>query len=138
MRTAKEMYDFCKENGYGRGFNEKTGTKHFKLIEENLGAGEEVLLAFIGLHNYVSMSKHDGNFAFAMTNKRILMAQKRVIGQVVQSVLYDKLNDITFSTGMMIGMLHVDTIGEGFNVALDKAQAKNIYNSVQEIFMSRK
>lgn len=52
------------------------GVKHFKLIEESLLPHEEVKMPFIGLHNYIASTKHDGNFAYAVTNKRIIMAQK--------------------------------------------------------------
>ena len=50
------MYTFPVDNGYGKGWNEKWGVKHFSIMEENLLPGEEVLMAFIGLHNYKSLS----------------------------------------------------------------------------------
>lgn len=31
MKTAEEMYYFSKQNGFGAGFNEKQGLKHFNL-----------------------------------------------------------------------------------------------------------
>lgn len=77
MRTANEMYQFCLDNGYGQGFNTRNSIKHFGIIEKNLGNDENVLFAFIGLHNYVSISKHDNNFAYAVTNKRRAMGIAR-------------------------------------------------------------
>lgn len=32
MRTAEEMYDYCKKNDYGQGVNKKWDIKHFTLI----------------------------------------------------------------------------------------------------------
>jgi hypothetical protein len=76
MQTAEGMYHYCVENGFGSGWNEEWGVKHFRVIENSLMNGEEVWMTFIGLHNYKSPSKHDQNFAYAVTNKRIVMAQK--------------------------------------------------------------
>lgn len=77
MKTAKEMFNFCKKNKFGKGNTESWTLKHFTVIENQLSSGEDVLLCFVGLHNFVSMTKHDNNFAYAITNKRIIMAQKR-------------------------------------------------------------
>lgn len=81
MKTAEQMYEYCLENNFGQGFTKKWGLKHFRVIEKNLLPNEEVLMTFIGLHNYQSMTKHDGNYAYAITNNRILIAQKKVIGE---------------------------------------------------------
>lgn len=118
MKLAEEMYQYCLEHNYGEGMNKKWGLKHFSLIEQALGADEDVIMCFIGLHNYMSATKHDNNFAYAVTNKRILMAQQKMIGQVFQTVDIDNLNDITMNTGMLMGIITIDTIKEKFNVAV--------------------
>lgn len=138
MRTATEMYDFCKENGYGKGFNEKNSLKHFEIIASNLQPDEDVLFAFIGLHNYVSATKHDNNFAYAVTGKRVLMAQKRVVGQAFQSVALDRINDITFQAGLVFGVITIDALTERFNVAVDKQQATNINARIHDLIFELK
>jgi hypothetical protein len=138
MRTAEEMYEYCVANGFGKGFNKKNSIKHFSLIQDTLFPDEDVLCVFIGLHNYISTTKHDNNFAYAITNKRIIMGQKKVIGQNVQIILLDNVNDITYSTGILMGIITIDTIKETFNVAIAKDVAKNIYNSVHETFYNIK
>ncbi len=55
----------------------------------------EFLMSFIGLHNYKSASKHDNNFAYAITNKRLIHAQQQALGEVVQSINLDIINDVT-------------------------------------------
>ena len=80
------------------GQNRKWGEKHFGLIASELQPDEDVLMAFIGLHNYQSMTKHDSNYAYAVTNKRILMGQKKLVGQALQSVMLDQVNDVPSST----------------------------------------
>ena len=130
LATAEGMYKYCLDNKFGSGWNKKWGIKHFKLVEENLLPNEEVKMVFIGLHNYISSTKHDGNFAYAITNKRIIMAQKKQItGENFQTVSLENINDITFKSGVLLGTLTVDTIKETFNIGLDKESAKSI-NSV--------
>ncbi|WP_279071469.1 PH domain-containing protein [Faecalicoccus pleomorphus] len=136
LNAAKQMYQYCVDNHFGNGMNEKWGIKHFKLIEQALQSDEEVLMCFIGLHNYVSMTKHDNNFAYAITNKRVIMAQQKVIGQVVQSVLLKNLNDITANSGITLGVITIDTIKEKFNVCVDIQSANNICEKVHEVLLS--
>lgn len=138
MRNANEMYQFCLDNGYGQGFNTRNSIKHFGIIEKNLGNDENVLFAFIGLHNYVSISKHDNNFAYAVTNKRILLGQKKVIGEVFQSIALNKINDITFQSGVAYGVITVDAQTEVFNVAVIKSQANNINKKLHELLYQLK
>ena len=136
LNAAKQMYQYCLDNNFGNGMNEKWGVKHFMLIEQALQSDEQVLMCFIGLHNYISMTKHDNNFAYAITNKRVIMAQQRVIGQVVQSVLLKNLNDITANSGLALGVITIDTIKEKFNVCVDSRSANKICEKVHEVLLS--
>jgi hypothetical protein len=79
LQTAAGMYRYCIANDTGQGWNEKWGIKHFGIIEQNLLPDEKVLTCFIGLHNYESTTKHDENYAYVVTNKRLSFAQKRNI-----------------------------------------------------------
>ena len=138
MRTAEEMYEYCVENGYGSGFNRNNSIKHFKVIEAALQPNEDALSVFIGLHNYQSMTKHDNNFAYALTNKRIIMGQKKVIGENCQIIAIENVSDITFSSGLVFGIITIDSFREKFNVAIDKVTAKNIYDVVHNVFYTIK
>lgn len=141
--TAKEMYMYAKDNGYGNGFTDSLGIKHFQVIEDSLLPGEYVLMTFIGLHNYISATKHDNNFAYAITNKRIIMAQKNIIaGEKIHTIYLDNLNDISFKSGIALGVMTIDTTKEVFNVGLDKISAKAInekaHSVIDEIMKSKK
>lgn len=138
MRTAGEMYQYCLDNGFGQGQNQKWGIKHFSLIEESLAPDEEPVICFIGLHNYVSTTKHDSNYAYAVTNKRIVMAQKQMFGENLQSVSLDNVNDVTLKNGMMLGVITIDTMKEKFNVALNSASAKALSQVIHDALMSLK
>lgn len=132
--TSKDMYYYARDNGFGRGMNEEWGLKHFKVIALNLMKDEDVLMTFIGMHNYRSATKHDKYFAYAITDKRFIIAQKNIIaGETLQTIYLDNINDITFASGMAFGIMTIDTIKEKFNVALDKISAKKITDRAHEI-----
>ncbi|GAA0697922.1 hypothetical protein GCM10008904_02360 [Paraclostridium ghonii] len=134
LATAEGMYKYCLNNKLGSGFNEKWGVKHFKVIEKNLLSNEEVKMAFIGIHNYISATNHNGHFAYAITNKRMIMGQKKQIsGENFQSVSLDYINDITFTSGVFSGTLTIDTIKEVFNVNVDKDSARSINSMIHNV-----
>lgn len=134
LSTAEGMYKYCIDNKFGSGWNEKWGHKHFKIIEDNLMQGEKVFMTFIGLHNYISATKHDNNFAYAITNKRIMMSQKNAIaGEKFQTVSLENINDITFKSGITLATITIDTFKETFNVGLNKVSSKLINSKIHEV-----
>ena len=138
MKKAEEMYNYCKEYNFGHGMTEKWAIKHFSLIEKALKDDEDVLMVFIGLHNYVSATKHNSNFAYALTNKRFIMAQKKVVGENFQMVLLDRLNDVSVSTGLLMGIITIDTMKETVRIAVNKSVAENINEKLHDIIYDLK
>lgn len=126
MRTAEEMYRYCEENGYLTRPVKRSGTNSFRIIEENLAPNEKVYMAFMGIKDYISMTENKDIYAYAITNERIMFAQKKFLGEEFKSILLDRFNDITLSKGMMFGIITFDTIGEYFNAAINKKAAGNI------------
>lgn len=134
IAEATSLYRYCIDNKLGSGFNETWGVKHFRIILDNLMDGEHIIFPFIGMHNYRSVTQHDGYFAYAVTNKRILMAQQKLIGQIFQSVSWQNVNDVTLDTGMVFGTLTIDTYKERFNVCIDKDSTRTISTRIHEVF----
>lgn len=132
------MYNWCIEKGFGKGWSQNTALKHFQLITDTLTPGEEAHIAFIGLHNYISMTKHDQNFAYAITEKRIIMAQHRLFGSVVQTVAIDQINDITSVTGLTLCIITVDTFKEKFNVAVNKEDGQRLARRLHDYLVEVK
>jgi hypothetical protein len=132
MRTAQEMHERCKAAGFGSGLTEKSTLEAFKIIEANLLPGEDVHMVFVGLHNFISATKHNENFAFAISDRRILMGQHKILNNTFQAILLDHLNDITLNTGIVYGTICFDTIKETFNVGVDKLTARSIFSRIQE------
>ncbi|MFW8618641.1 PH domain-containing protein [Enterococcus innesii] len=138
LKTAADMADFCQEQGYSVGTIKKWITRHFKLIEEQLNDDEYVMFCFVGLHNFVSTTKHDNNYAYALTNKRLILAQQKVIGNNVQSIVLDNLNNVSKNAGMMYGTLTINTLGASVVVGVDKGAADNINDELNKIIYDLK
>mgnify|MGYP003461922292 FL=1 len=138
LNTAQGMYKYCIDNNFGSGFNENWGVKHFGVLENKLIKDEKVLMTFIGLHDYESTTKHDGNFAYAITNKRILAGQKSLVGEKFKVVDHTRINDISFESGMVFGIIKIDTPQEKFEIALDKGSAISINNHIHQVLDSLK
>ncbi|MGY2613737.1 PH domain-containing protein [Bacillus pretiosus] len=136
--TAEGMYRYCVDNKFGTGFNEKWGVKHSGILEKNLMQDEKVLMTFIGIHNSKSTTKHDGNFAYAITDKRIIFGQKSLMSETFKAVDFDRINDITFEKGLLFGTLTIDTPQEKFNVSLDKGSAASINKNIHQVLDSLK
>ena len=138
MRIAEEMVQFCDDNNTGKGMTAKWRLKHFKVVEQQLKDDEDVLVCFIGLKNFVDIAHHEDNWAYAITNKRIIMGQKGLIGEKVVVVSLRDLNDVSFKKGVVFGVLTIDTIKEVFNVGLDKNSATSIHELVTNALMDLK
>ena len=138
MRTAEEMVQYCDDHNTGAGFNAKWRLKHFKIVENQLKDDEEVLVAFIGIKNYEGLTNHENHWGYAITNKRIIMGQKGLIGEKVVVVSLRDLNDVSFKKGVVFGVLTIDTIKEVFNVGLDKNSATAIHELVTNALMDLK
>lgn len=128
FNNGKEMYDYIEDNKLGYELTKGFAIKHCDLLLSKLQPDEEILVPFLGLHNFISATKHDKTFAYALTNKRFVLAQKKIIGEAYQSILLDNLNDITYNKGLLGGVLEVDTIKEKFNVYAQKQFIGNIYD----------
>ena len=99
-------------------------SSHAKVIERHLNPGEEVNYAFFAQK---SLNPFDifSTFAVALTNKRILLAQKRVLfGYTFLAITPDMFNDLTVNTGIIWGEVNIDTVKE--TVALSHVAASSV------------
>ena len=78
-------------------------------------------------------TNHDNNFAIAVTNDRIIAGQKKLMGENLKTITRRNLNDISKTTGMIWGILTIDTIKEKLNIATNKPEIDAIYNGVNKI-----
>ena len=86
--------------------------QHSKVIAKHLNSDEEVYYVFPAQRNPDSINFF-ATCLIALTNKRILIAQKRVLwGYNITSITPDMFNDFELSKGLIFGKLDIDTVKE--------------------------
>ncbi len=85
---------------------------HAKVIETHLNPGEEVQYIFAGQKNDNPLDIIT-SCVVALTNKRILIGQKRLIfGYFFTAITPDMFNDIKVKSGIIWGKIYIDTVKE--------------------------
>lgn len=85
---------------------------HCKIVEKHLNPGEEVLYAFAAQKNANPFDMWT-TCVVALTNKRIMIAQKRMIfGYLFNSITPDLYNDLKVNMGIIWGKVYIDTVKE--------------------------
>ena len=86
--------------------------QHSKVISKHLNKDEDVYYVFPAQKNPDSFNIFS-TCLIALTNKRILLAQKRVLwGYNMTSITPDMFNDFELSKGLIFGKLDIDTVKE--------------------------
>ncbi len=112
---------------------------HSKVIEQHLNSGEEVYYAFIAQRNDCLYSIYD-SCVVALTSKRILIAQKRVLfGYFFNSITPDMFNDLKVKMGLFWGRLYIDTIKEKVKLSnISKKALPEIETKISEYMIREK
>lgn len=112
---------------------------HAKVLEKHLNPGEEIIYAFAAQRGFSSF-EFFSTFAVALTNKRILLAQKRVLfGYSFLAITPDMFNDLTVNSGMLWGKVNIDTIKETVIFSnISKDALSEIETNITEYMMSEK
>lgn len=86
--------------------------KHSEIIEKHLNPDEEIRYAFAAQKNASVLEIFYTNVV-ALTNKRILVATKRLLwGYFFVTITPDMFNDLTVRKGLIFGSATIDTIKE--------------------------
>lgn len=86
--------------------------EHCKIIDKHLNKGEVIKYVFVGQKNNCWYDIITTN-VIVMTNKRLLLASKRVLfGYFFTSITPDLFNDLKIKSGLIWGKVFVDTVGE--------------------------
>ena len=112
---------------------------HSKVIEKYLNPGEEVNFVFAAQRGYSSFDIFS-TFVVALTNKRILIAQKRLLfGYTYVAITPDMFNDLTVNTGLIWGKVLIDTVKETVILSnIAKAAMDDIETEITEYMMEEK
>lgn len=113
--------------------------KHAKVVEKHLNPGEYVKYSFAGQKNPLFYDVFS-TCAVALTNKRILIGQKRVLfGYFLTSITPDMFNDMEVYQGLIWGKITIDTIKEVVAISnLSKKSLPEIETNISEFMMEEK
>ena len=113
--------------------------KHADIIEKHLNPGEEVNFVFAAQKGTSSMDIFS-TFAVALTNKRILLAQKRLLfGYTFLAITPDMFNDLTVKSGIIWGNIYIDTVKETVLLSnVSKRALSEIETQITEYMMEEK
>lgn len=86
--------------------------RHSKVASKLINSDEEILYAFAAQKSITSFN-FLSTFVFVLTDKRIVLAQKRVLfGYFYYSITPDMFNDLTLRMGLIWGKAIIDTVKE--------------------------
>lgn len=86
--------------------------QHCKVIEKHLNPGEVIKYAFCGQRN-AKPSEFFETCVVAITNDRLLIAQKRILfGYYITSITPDLYNDLEVISNLIWGTVVIDTVKE--------------------------
>ena len=132
----KMVFNFKKKYSFTVAFRLN---KHASVIQNILDDDEQVLYTFCGQKN----NDHTVFFSscvVALTNKRILIGQKRVLwGYFITSITPELFNDLKVSASLLWGMITIDTAKEKVYISnLDKKSLDEIETAVNRIMQDNK
>ena len=138
MKTGREMFDFCKRC-YRIAFaeTEEFWIKTFDTIADCFEADEEGLMAFTGIYNYKSILKHGDTCAYAVTNKRILVSERKLNKIKIIDELSIEGVKASYETTAMLGVVRLESPFKTISIGFKKNIAQTIMANVQEILNSR-
>lgn len=113
--------------------------RHSKIIEKHLNPDEVVTFAFAAQGDRSSLEMFN-TYAVVLTNKRILLAQKRVVfGYTFLAITPDMFNDLTVYSGLIWGKVYIDTVKETVILSnISKSALYEIETNITEYMMNEK
>ena len=113
--------------------------KHSKVIEQHLNPGEEPIYTFAGQKNDNHLDFID-TAVVCLTNKRLLIGQKYLFfGYRLNSITPDLYNDMQVYSGVLYGMVTIDTVKETVNISnIDKKALSEIETAITSYMMEEK
>ena len=112
---------------------------HSKVAAEHINDDEEVLYAFAA-QKLPSVFNVTSTYAIVITDKRILLAQKRLLfGYFYYTITPDMFNDLTIKMGIFWGRVIIDTVKETVNLTfISKNALREIETVLSKYMMQEK
>jgi hypothetical protein len=131
LSTPNKMYEYSVN--YGLGYvKEKVGISNFELLYNDLQSDESIYCVFIGERSN-RKTEHLGWASYAVTNKRIILAQKVAWTVNVLSIPLDNIIGVTKSGPILgLGFIEIEAFHqELWKIITTKDYFNNIYNAIQ-------
>lgn len=114
-------------------------SKHVKVLDKHLNDGEEIFYIFPAQKN-PNLFDIFSTCVIAFTNKRILIAQKRVLpGYRINSITPDLFNDFQVYKGWIFGRVDIDTVKEVVQLSnLDPRSLVEVETNLSEYLLNMK
>ena len=134
--TYKKLLDFKSKYSSTISWRLKS---HSKVIEKHLNPGETVNFVFAAQKGFSSFDIFS-TFVVVLTNKRIILAQKRVLwGYFYTTITPDMFNDLSISAGLIWGRVVIDTAKEVVHISnIDKTALDEIETAITSYMMEEK
>lgn len=134
LKTAGEMYQYSCDHGFGTGFSRNGSLRNFRIVEEKLESGEVAFLTFTGLHRFRSMSQHQRNFAYAITDRRILMGQSRSFWRTrFESVPLNAILNLSFDSDNTIAVMKIMLEKDAVTIGMSQECAAALSQRLTEL-----
>lgn len=113
--------------------------KHSVVLERHLNPGEIVTYAFAAQKNVRNIDIFE-TAVIAITNERILIAQKRVLfGYFLSSITPELYNDMQVRSGLIWGGITIDTVKEEVMLSnIQKSALPEIETAITSFMMEAK
>lgn len=113
--------------------------KHCDIVEMHLNPDEKVEYAFVAQKNDNPLDIIT-TAAIVLTNKRILIGQKRLIfGYFYTAITPDMFNDLSLKMGIIWGKVYIDTIKEVIKLSnLQREALPEIETAITEYMIREK
>lgn len=110
--------------------------KHANVIQNVIDSDEKVLYTFCGQKNDSHSMLFD-SCVVALTNKRIIVGQKRIFGYYVITISTKLFNDLSINSRIIWGRIEIDTVKENLFISnIDKRAMDEIETMVHKIVLS--
>lgn len=123
LNTVRKMCSYAEYNKLNNNMDDIQALKCFSIIKRELFTDETVFFTFCGIHKYESLTKHEGIYAYAITNKRIIYAKKKMFSEHFSSIPLEKVVDVTFDFSSNVNILSIHTISKDILIGINKISA---------------
>lgn len=125
LLTSDDFSNYVIENKTGNESFPGWMKKHFKVVEQNLVKNEYGLVSFM-----LMIGNSSKRIAGVLTNKRLIIAQDKLIGNQLITVSINNINDIYMKKGLIDGTLIIDSFKETLAFVGLKKLVENTNNAL--------